>query len=52
MYVYVFGSGGVGGVGGEWVTGLGWTLPILEKHGESVVCVLVAVVWMVLGESG
>ena len=46
--------GGVGGGGGEWVTGLGWALPILEEHGESgiCVCVLVAVVWVVLGESG
>ena len=37
---------GVGGVGGEWVTGLGLALPILEEHGDSgiCVCVLVAVV--------
>ena len=39
---------------GEWVTGLGWALPIMEEHGESgiCVCVLVAVVWVVFGESG
>ena len=31
-----------------------WALPILEEHGESgiCVCVLVAMVWVVLGESG
>ena len=30
-----------------------WALPILEEHGESgiCVCVLVEVVWVVLGES-
>ena len=52
--MYVFGSGGVGGVGGDWVTGLGCGCPILEDHGKSgiCVCVLVAVVWVVLGESG
>ena len=46
--------GGVGGVGGEWMTGLGLALPILEEHGESgiCVCVSVSVVWVVLGESG
>ena len=32
----------------DWV----WALPILEEHGESGICVLVAVVWVVLGESG
>ena len=34
----------------DWV----WALPILEEHGENgkCVCVLVAVVWLVLGESG
>ena len=44
--------GGVGGVRvsrpQDWV----WALPILEEHVESGVCVLVAVVWVVLGESG
>ena len=42
--------GEVGGVGGDWV----WALPILEEHVESgiCVCVLVAVVWVVFGESG
>ena len=31
-----------------------WALPILEELGESgiCVCVLIAVVWVVLGESG
>ena len=45
--------GVVGDVGGEWVTGLGLGFPILEEHGESgiCVCVLVAAVWVVLGES-
>ena len=34
----------------DWV----WALPILEEHRENgiSVCVLVAVVWVVLGESG
>ena len=43
--------GGVGGVGGEWVTGWVWALPILDEHGESGICVLVALVWGVW-ESG
>ena len=35
--------------GGEvWV----WDLPILKEQGESVVCVLVPVGWVVLGVSG
>ena len=31
-----------------------WALPILEEHGDSGICVsvLVAVVWVVLGEVG
>ena len=43
----VFGSGRGGRC---WV----WALLILEEHRESgiCVCVLVAVVWVVLGESG
>ena len=46
--------GGVGVVGAEWVTGLVWALPIMKEHGENriCVCVLVAVVWVVLEESG
>ena len=41
----MFGLGGVGGVGGEWLTGLGWSLPILEEHGKvGYVRVLVVVV--------
>ena len=48
--MYVFGSGGVGGVGvsgrQDWV----WTIPILEENGICI-CILVAVVWVVLGES-
>ena len=49
-----FSRGGVGGAGGEWVTGLGLALPILEEHGESgiCICVLVAAVWVVLAVSG
>ena len=51
---YVFVAGRGGRCYGEWVTGLGWALPILEEHGESwiCVCVLVAVVWVVLGIVG
>ena len=39
---------------GEWVTGWGLGFTNSEKHGESgiCVCVLVAVVWVVLGKSG
>ena len=46
--------GGVGGVGVEWVTDRVWALTSLEEHGGNgiCVCVLVAVVWVVLGESG
>ena len=49
--------GGVGGVGSEWVTGLGLGFPIypiLEEHGQNGICVyaLVAVMWVVLEESG
>ena len=52
MYVLV-----LCGVEGVVVSGsqdLVWALPILEEHGESgiCVCVLVAVVWVVLGDSG
>ena len=43
--------GRVVGVGGEWVTGLGLGLPILEEHEERGICVCVLVV-VVLGESG
>ena len=43
--------GGVGGVGGEWVTGL--ALSFANSGGTwgkwICVCVLVAVVWVVLG---
>ena len=35
--------------GGEWVTGLCFSV---TNSGESGICVLVAVVWVVLGESG
>ena len=45
--------GGVGGVGGVWVTGLG--LGFTHSGGTCEkwdMCVLVAVVWVVLGESG
>ena len=50
--MYMFGSGQGGRCWGEWVTRLGLGLPILEEHGESgiCVCVLVAVVWVVLGQ--
>ena len=46
--------GGVGGVGGEWVTLLGLGFTNSGGHGERgmCVCVLVAVGWVVLGESG
>ena len=42
---------GVGGVGDEWVTGLGLGFTNSGGTWDSV-CVLVAVVWVVLGESG
>ena len=47
--------GGVGGIGGEWVTGLG--LAFINSGGTwgnvgYVSCVLVAVVWVVLGKCG
>ena len=45
-------QGGVGGVGSEWVTGLGSSFTNSGRHGESEVCVLIAVVWVVLAESG
>ena len=47
--LYVFGSGGVGGEGGERMRGCVWALPILWEQGECCmsVCVLVAVVWVV-----
>ena len=50
--MYVFGSGRVGGVGGEWVRGLGLNFTNPGGTGESgiCVCVLVTVVWVVLGE--
>ena len=43
--------GGVGGVGGEWMTGLGLGFTNSGGTGEIgiCVCVLVAVVWVVLG---
>ena len=40
---------GGGGVGGEWVTGLSLGLPILEEQRDSGICILVAVVWVILG---
>ena len=48
--VYVFGSGWGGRCWGreDWV----WALPILEEHGESGICVCVAVVLVVLGGVG
>ena len=51
------GAGWGGRCWGEWVTGLGLGLPILEEHGETWICVCVLasvvwVVWVVLGESG
>ena len=59
MYLARGGVGGVGGewvvgVGGEWVTGLGVGFTNSGRTwGNGIcVCVLVAVVWMVLGESG
>ena len=50
----MFGSGGGGSCRGEWVTGLGLCFTNSGEHGESGICVyvLVAVVWVVLGESG
>ena len=46
--------GGVGGVGGEWVTGLGFGFTNSGgTWGSGIyVCVLVAVVWVVLGTVG
>ena len=46
--------GGIEGVGGEWVTGMGLGFTNSGGNGESGICVcdLVAVVWVVLGESG
>ena len=50
----LIGEGWGGRCWGEWVRGLCWALSILEEHGESgiCVCVLVAVVWVLLGEVG
>ena len=44
--------GGVGGVGGEWVTGLVLGFTNYGGTWGSGVCVLVAVVWVVLGRVG
>ena len=44
--------GGEGCVGDEWVTGLGLGFTNSGGTWGSGICVLVAVVWVVLGESG
>ena len=41
--------GGVGGAGGQWMSELGWDLPILWGQGECLTCVCVLVVVVGIG---